>query len=194
MVWFNIQLGKYKAKYTALNPIEERYPYCDEKGNVLTRVSGKYDRGYFTDKDGNRHEKAFRLINGKATAEFKGRIKEVGKYVEVNREQAEDILTEKEFLIESEQLYSDLTEKNKAVLFGGWFGNGYKAYKCYVVPSELYKGFCIMKVGRTQKSEIITALVGDLTETKKLQEKLAEIELTIQGVNRAKPEDLILIQ
>lgn len=194
MVWFDLQIGNKKVKYTPLNPQIEEYPYCDEQGNKLKRISGKVEKGYFINEEtGEKVDKAFRLINGKASAGFKGKIKEVENPQYVEKAESEDLLTEKEFLVESESLYNELQEKGQAIVFPAWFGNGYRAYKVYIVPSELYKGFCIMKCGRGLKSEIIQGIVGSLAEHRKLKDKLAEVELTIQKVNQAKIEDMIKI-
>ena len=50
-----------------------------------------------------------------------------------------------------------------------------------------------MKCGSTQKSEIIKDIIGELTESNRLKEKLAEVELTIQSVNKIRVEDMIQI-
>lgn len=194
--WYNLKIGKHNLKYIPLNPIEKEYPYCDSEGNILNKVSGKFEKGHFVnEKTGETHEKAFKLINGKASAGFTGRIKEVENPLYVDIEEVGDILkTEsKEFLVESESLYNELIQNGKALKFGGWFGNGYSVYRVYVYPSPLYKGFCEMIGTKGQKSEIIKEVVGDLEETKRLKDKLAEVELTIQKVNKAKVEDLLTI-
>lgn len=195
MSWFNLQIGKHKAKYVALNPQEQEYPSCNENGEPLRKVAGKFEKGYFEDEKGNRYDKAFKLINGKASSGFVGRVKEVENPIYVEQEEVGDILKtdSKEFLVECETLYDELTEKKKAVKFGGWFGNGYSGYRVYVYPSPLYKGFCEMVATKGQKSEVIKGVVGELEATKELQKKLAQVELTIQKVNRAKVEDLIKI-
>jgi len=43
-MWNNIQIGKFKVKYTALDIPEKNYPYCDKDGNVLKKVSGKFEK------------------------------------------------------------------------------------------------------------------------------------------------------
>jgi hypothetical protein len=193
-VWYNLTLGKYKTKYTPLSVEENEYESCDENGNVLKRVSGSYTKGYYIDeKTGTKHDKAFKLVNGKATDEFKGRIKEVESYSEIPSEEFEDILTEKTFLVECESLFNDLKEKGKCAKFGGWFGTGYKAYRVYVSPSQLYKGFLIMKAGRGQVSELIGDLVGDLEEIKEKKKIMDSITATSQKVNKAKVEEMIRI-
>lgn len=192
-VWYNLVLGKHKAKYVALNPIEKEYPYCDQDGNILTKVSGKFEKGYFQDDKGNRHDKSFKLINGKASVGFTGRVKEVETPIYVDIEEVGDILkTEsKEFLMECQSLYDELLEKNKAICFGGFFGNGYQVYKVYVYPSPLYKGFCEMVATKGQKSQIIREVVGELEQTRELQKRLSQVEITLQKVNKVKVEDLL---
>lgn len=192
MVWFDLTIGqRHKVKYTPLNPQIEEYKDCDEQGNVLKRVSGTFTKGSFVNEEtGETHEKAFKLINGKASSGFTGKIKEVENPVYVEKAQAEDLLSEKEFLVESDSLFKELSEKNQAVSFKGWFGNGYRVYRVYVIPSELYKGFCIMKCGRGLKSDIIQGIVGSLKEHRALKEKLAEVELTIQKVNKVQLDDI----
>jgi len=189
-IWFDLTLGHKKVKYTPLNPQIEEYKDCDDKGNVLKRVSGSFTKGHFVNEEtGETHEKSFKLINGKASSGFTGKIKEINPiYVEM--EQAEDLLSEKEFLVESDSLFDELTEKNQAITGKGWFGNGYRVYRIYITPSKLYKGFCIMKCGRGLKSEIIGGIVGGLKEHRALKDKLKEVELTIKKVNQVKLDDI----
>lgn len=191
MVWYNLDLGNKKIKYTPLSPKIKDYPSCDEQGNILKRVSGKFEKGHFINEEtGETHEKAFKLINGKASAGWTGRIKEVGNPTYCDIAQAEDLLTEKEFLVESDNLFNELTEKNQAVTFKGWFGNGYKIYRVFITPSKLYKGYCVMSCGRGVKSEIIQEIVGDLKEYRELQAELKKVEVTIQEVNKASLDDI----
>lgn len=189
-----MSIGNFKGKYTALNPQVEEYENCDENGNILKRVSGKFERGHFINEEtGETHEKAFKLVKGKASSGFKGRIKEVENPIYVEGGESEDLLVEKEFLLDCPQLYEKLSKNNQEAIFGSWFGNGFKAFKTYVVPSKLYKGFCIMKSGRGQKSQIIGDLIGGVAEMNDLKAKLESVELTIQKVNKAKVEDLLTI-
>lgn len=193
-MWHELKLGNIKVKYTPLEPDTVELKDCDKDGNILKRISGSFEKGYLiNEQTGERHEKAFKLVNGKASEGFKGRIKEVEKPIYVEQSKAEDIIIEKEYLVESEELYNELLEKKQALLFGGYFGNGFKAYKCYVSPSPLYRGFLIMRCGRQQLSEKITNIVSELKEYRRLTEKLKEIELATQTVNKTKVEDLIQI-
>ena len=191
MVWFDLNLKNKKIKYTPLNPEIKEYPNCDSEGNILKRISGTSTKGHFINEEtGETHEKAFKLINGKASSGWSGRIKDVENPVYCEKALAEDLLTEKEYLVESDSLFNELTEKTQAVSFKGWFGNGYKVYRVYIIPSELYKGYCIMKCGRGVKSEIIKQIVGNLADYRELQKELAKVELTIQEVNKASLDDI----
>jgi len=193
-MWNNIQIGKFKVKYTSLEVPEKKYPYCDENGNVLKKVSGKFEKGhYLNEANGEKVDKAFKLINGKASSGFVGRIKNIENPIEISRDEVEDLLIEKEYLVENEELYKELESKNKAYKFGGWFGNGYKAYRVYVYPSKLYKGFCIMACGRGQKSEVIKGLIEELNEDNSMKQKIADFEKELTNVNKVKVEELIQI-
>ena len=193
-IWYNLTMGKFKGKYTALNPQVEEYPSCDSEGNILKRVSGKFEKGHFVNEEtGEEHDKAFKLIKGKASEGFKGRIKEVEEPIYVEGGESEDLLVEKEFLLDCPKLYEHLNTTNQEAIFGSWWGTGYKAFKTYVVPSKLYKGFCIMKSGRGQKSQVIGDLIGGVAEMNDLKDKLASVELTIQKVNKLKVTDLLTI-
>lgn len=194
MVWYNLKMGEYVGKYTALTPQVEEYKSCDSDGNILKRVSGSFTKGHFINEEtGEEHDKAFKLVKGKASEGFKGRIKEVEEPIYVEGGESEDLLVEREFLLDSPKLCERLIKNNQELVMGGWFGNGYKAYKIYVVPSKLYKGFCIMKSGRGQKSQIIGDLIGGVTEMNDLKNKLASVELTIQKVNKLRVADLLTI-
>jgi len=194
MAWNNIQIGKFKVKYTALNVQEKTHPYCDENGNILKKVSGKFEKGhYLNEETGEKVNKAFKLINGKASSGFVGRIKNIENPIDISIEEVEDLLIEKEYLCENQELFNELKSKNKAFKFGGWFGNGYKAYRVYVYPSKLYKGFCIMACGRGQKSEVMKELIQDLNEENTMKKKIADFEKELSNVNKVKVEELIQV-
>ena len=194
MAWNKLKIGKFDVKYTSLEVKGKVYPYCDEEGKVLKKVSGKFEKGYFlNEENGEKIDKAFKLINGKASKGFSGRIKEVDKPLEVDKEEVEDLIIEKEYLVENKELFDELENKGKAFKFGGWFGNGYKAYRVYVYPSKLYKGFCLMACGRGQKSEIMKELIADLKEDERLKSQVEEFEKSMNKVNKVKVEELIAI-
>jgi len=189
MVWYNLKIGIWNIRFTGLNPIEKEYPYCDKDGNELKKVSGKFEKGYFiNEKTNEKHDTAFRLINGKPFAKLQ-KTKEVKAYKEVELSEVEDLLLERQYLVECDTLLNDLLASGKALKFGFTNGNGFKVFKAYLYPSQIYKGFLFMSCGTTQISELVREVIDENQQKKKLQ----SIELSIQGVNRASVEELIQI-
>jgi hypothetical protein len=196
MVWYEIELNvegeTIKGKYTPLNPIEETLPDCDSNGNPLKRISGSFTKAYFVNEaTGEKFEKAYKLVKGKPIDKMTGRTKRCERVIFSNIEECEDLIVEKEMILECPKLYDKLTTMGKGIKVGMWFGNGYKAYKVMITPNTLYKGFCNMRAGRTQKSEIIRDVIGDYTEQKRKDEMLKQIEDSLNKVNKASAEDLI---
>ena len=176
MTWYNLNITlngkKIPTKYFRLTSEKKEYPPCDADGNELERVQGKVERGHWINpKTQEKHDKAFRLINGKPTEEFKGRIKDVERVKEMPRNEI-DIIIEKQFLIDSEELYKELKESNKALVFAGFFGTGYNVEKCYVYASDLFPNFCEMITGISSKLETGRTAILQATEIKRLREKL----------------------
>jgi len=189
MVWYNLKIGVHNLKITPLNPIEKEYPYCDKDGKLLRKVAGKFEKGFFiNDETQEKHETAFRLINNKPYSKL-SKTKEVNTFKEVDITEVEDLLTEKQYLVENDILLKELTDKGTALKFGYTNGNGFKVFKGYLYPSKIYKNYLIISLGTTQISEIIR----DIDEVKSQEKKLKSIELTIQGINQAKVEDLITL-
>lgn len=189
MVWYNLKIGTFNIKYTPLKPRTIEYPYCDNNGKILRRiVEGKGKSFFINEETQEKFDVAFRLVNGKPMAKL-SKTKEVLKYKEVDLNEFEDLIVEKEYIVESDSLLRELSESGKCLKFGFTFGNGFKVYKAYIHPNRLYKGFLFMSVGTTQKSEIIK----EITESRDNRKKVEELELTISGIERAKVEDLIEI-
>lgn len=194
MVWYSLRVGSFNLKYTPLSPIDKKYPYCDIAGNVLKKVAGKFEKGYFINENtGEKSDKAFFLINGKPYAKL-DKTKETDNYKEVDKNEVDDLIIEKQYVVECDSLFEEISETGKALKFGISLGGGgaygsVKVYKAYIHTSELYKGLLFMSLGTTQKSEVIKDIVDSQTQKKKLQ----EIEVTIMGVDKAKVEDLLVI-
>jgi len=189
MVWYNLKVGTFGLKYTPLNAVDKEYPYCDKDGNILKKVAGKFEKGYFINEaTGEKNNEAFRLINNKPYAKLQ-KTKEVNNYKEVEIKEVEDLLTESVYLVECDNLLNELNESGMALKFGFTNGNGYKVSKAYVYPSKIYKGYLFMSLGRTQISE----LIGEIDSIKNDIKKAKQITATIQGINRASVEELIAI-
>jgi hypothetical protein len=188
-LWYNLKVGSWIIKYTALNPTEKEYPYSDANGNELKKISGKFEKGYFVNEaTQEKFDTAYRLINGKPYAKLQ-KTKEVKTYKEVELSEVEDLLQERVYLVEADSLLEELNATGKALKFGFTNGNGFKVYKAYLYPSKIYKNYLFMSLGTTQISEIIT----EIDEVKAQKKKAEQITATIQGINRASVEELIQI-
>lgn len=186
MVWKNIKVGIWDLKYTPISPTEKEYIDVDEKGNILKRVSGTFTRGYFVNEaTGEQHAQAFKLINGKPLGKL-SLTKVAVNYKEVEQQEVEDLIIEKQYLVECDPLLKDLKDSRKALKFGYTSGNGFKVYFAYVFPSQ-YAGFLEMVLGTTKKSEVILGIMDNAQKVKKAK----QIEIQIQQVDKAKVEDLL---
>ena len=189
MVWFNLKINNWNLKYTGLNPIEKEFENCDKDGNVLKKVTGKFEKGFFlNEKSGEKHIKSLKLINGKPFDKLQ-KTKEIKVFKEVDLREIEDLLQEKVYLCECDGLLEDLNNSGKALKFGFTNGNGFKVFKAYLLPSKIYRGYLFMVLGTTQISELIREIDG----IKQQKKKIDEISLTIQGIDRCQVEDLIQI-
>ena len=138
MVWYNLQVGKYNIKYTPLKSETPIYPYCDSEGNILNKVlEGNGKNSFFIDDKGNKHTTSFRLINGKPLAKL-SKTKNVNAFKEVDKNEVEDLLTEKEYLVDSDFLLSDLKNSEKALKFGISFGGKSKPYFAIVCLNTIF--------------------------------------------------------
>jgi len=191
MVWYNLKIGSFNLKYTPLKPRVVNYPYCDSEGNVLKKVVKQTKREptiYINEETQEEHEQVFRLIKNKPMAKL-NKTKEVINYKEVDKSEVDDLIIEKQYIVECDELLDNLKTTNKVLKFGFTNGNGFKVFKAYIHTSNLYKGWLFMSLGTTQKSEILL----ELKEIAKHKQKAKSIELTISGVDKAKVEDLIEI-
>lgn len=200
--WYEISVGSFKLKYARISNDDDfdiKYPYCDSKGNLLKRISGKItekDKAYFLNEATNeKHETALRLVNGTPKEiKFSGRTKEVKQYKEVDKAEVEDMNVISEYLVDNDELYNDLLNSGKALKFVAHFGTGEKALNyCFILPSELYKGFLYMKIGKTFKSDVVTSMVSERTDLKAKAKVLSQVALTIQTHNQAQANELMAL-
>ena len=188
-MWFNLKIGNWNLRYTGLVPVVKEYENCDKDGNALKKISGKFEKGFFINEETQeQHDKAYKLINGKPYAKL-SKTKEVTNYKEVDINEVEDLLQERVYLVDCDELLNDLKNSGKALKFGFTNGNGFKVYKAYLYPSKIYKDYLFMSLGTTQISELIREIDG----IKQQKKKLEQIDLTLQGINKASVEDLIQI-
>ena len=187
MVFYNLTIGKYNIKYTPLKVEDNDYPNCDKDGNLLNKVVEGKRESYFLDDKGNKHLNSFKLINGIARAKL-DKTKSVTTFKEVEKNEVEDLLTEKEYYVECEFLLEELKNTNKALKFGFTNGNGYKVFIGYIYVDNLYN-MLFMKLGRTQKSQLMIKILEAIKNKKAIE----KTQVTINGVDKAQVEDLIQI-
>jgi len=188
MVFYNLRVGSFNVRYTPLKPIAKEFSSCNNNGDVLKKVIEKSAITYYVDDKGIKYDgdRVFKLINNKPMAKLK-KTKEVDVYKEVELSEVNNLLIEKEYFVECDSLYSELKASGKALKFAFTFGNGYKIYFGYIHTNPLYDGFLFMSCGTTFKSD----LLKEITSSQKLKKKSEQVDLVIQGVDRAKVEDLI---
>lgn len=184
MVWHNLRIGNFKAKVTSINKKEVVYPDVDENGNELKRVSGHFEKGYFLTSEGNKVERAFKLINGKARDKLQ-KTKEVVAFKEVSKFEVFNLMSESYYYVECDELQEYLKEKDTAIKFGFTNGNGYKIYVAYVV---LFGNALIMFCGQGY----LTEQLQEVEEGKIAQKLLAELK-GVPKVEALKVEELIAL-
>ena len=199
---------KWEFKYVPFKDELPRVslPTCDSTGKTLkrivlnnsnnervekSRVAYAYENGdLYSGKD------VYRMFNGKPTLGFKGRIKEVGEddLVELPLKEAYDLLASKTYVGYNPELFDYLFSNNKTIKFGGWFGNGFLGYICYLIPSPLYDGFVEMVAGNIYKSEQMKDIAEEFLQDAKLKQKLKNLQIAVANVNKLKVADLIKIR
>ncbi|MCH7851010.1 MAG: hypothetical protein IH845_05190 [Nanoarchaeota archaeon] len=189
MVFYNLRVGSYDLKYTPLKTTIKEYPYCDSKGNILKRVvEGKTNSYYINEETQEKFPNAFRLINNQAMAKL-SKTKDVQNYKEVNSKEIQDLIIEKEYLVFNDLLLRDLKASGKTLKFGFTNGNGFKVFLAFIYINPLYPELLFMALGNAKKSEIIK----QIAELQVQKDKIKSIDISIQGVDKAKVEDLIQI-
>ena len=198
MVWYNLEInkptgGSWKVKYTPLKKDKAEYAPCDKDGNELIRIKGTIQAGYYANPKGEKVETkdVYKLVNGKPRAPFVGRIKMVEKPIFVDVDEASDLLTDTNYLVDDKELYDYLKQNKQAIKFGAWFGNGMNAKRCYIAPDKHFDGYCRIYGGDGQASEVIGEKIAELEEGKRLAEKLKDIDLKAKNINRVNVEELL---
>jgi hypothetical protein len=182
MVFYNLRVGSFSLKYSPFKDKKNEFPYCDKDAHILKRVSGHLEKGYFiNEQTGERHDRAYLLINGKAFEKFL-RTKETDKYREVENNEIFDLANPKMYYVESDKLLTELQNSGKALKFIISFG-GQQSYLAYVFVNPLYN--CLMMyIGNAKVSEQML----QFQENQKNLEKIKELTLTIDGIKRANAE------
>jgi hypothetical protein len=189
MVFYKLRVGNYEVRYTPLKLTAKDFPYCDSEGNILNKIELHTPRPkteYVNLTTGEKHTEVFRLINGLARAKI-SKTKEVNNFLQVNKNEVEDLLIEKVYVVDSPLLLEKLQQEKKAFKFAFSNGNGFKVYLAYIHTSELYKNVLFMSLGQAQKSTLIKEVLEQIQNSKAQR----ETEMIISGVNKATCEELL---
>jgi len=169
---------------------EIKLTILQEKNDVF-RAIDSMKPFYINTKTGERHETAFKLVNGSPKSEMK-KTESTDNFMYCDEEEVNNLVIDKEYLVRGEDLYNDLKDKKKGLKVGLSFGRGLKGYRCILTPSKNYKGFLDMRAGQKYKSEVVEGKVMELEETERLKELLSQVSLENKKIV-AKVEDLITL-
>jgi len=146
-----------------------------------TRVNGYYINPTTKEKVTD----TFMLVNDKPKEKFE-RTKETQHYKIVEQTESEDLINPKQYIIECDELLTDLKISGKALKFGISFGGKSKPYYAIISINKLYNRL-EMWISKGKKSEQYESYI-QLCEDKKA---IQDITLSISGIDKAKIEDLI---
>ena len=188
MVFYSLKVGKYDLKYSPFSDNDEQYPICDKDGEVLDYVKGTRTNGYYVKP--NTEEKVtqtFMLINGKAKEKFT-RTKETNHFKIVEENECEDLVNPKQYIVECDNLLTELKATKKCLKFGISFGGFSKPYFAIISVNKLYNRL-EMNISKGFKSQQYADYSKQLEDKKAVE----EITLTISGIDKVKIEELITL-
>ena len=176
-----LKIGNQEAIIVSLVPREKDYENVNSKGEPITYVPGKVERGYYVDSSGAKVTDACKLIGGKPLGKL-SKTKEIkaDKIEKVSIDNVDNLIVEKQYLVDCDAILQELSQEkdHQAYSFKYTTGNGYKVYRALLYPSKIFKDYLVMVLGTTRISDIIT----DLEEVRAQKEKLKSVSLTLQGI------------
>jgi hypothetical protein len=186
MVFFSIRVGTYNIRYSPFSEDDETYPICDKDKNVLEYVKGTNVRGYYVNPTTKEKvENTFMLVNGEPKDKFE-KTKETDRFKIVENQEANDLVNPKMYLVECDRLKEELRTSGKSLKFGFSNGGKSKPYFAIICLNPIFNTL-EMWISKTKKSEQYTEYTNGLQD----KAKLKEMTLMIDGIDKAKVEDLI---
>ena len=186
MVFFSIRVGNYNIKYSPFSDEDEQYPICDKEKTILEYVKGTRTNGYYINPvSKEKVDKTFMLVNGEPKEKFE-KTKETDKFRIVENQEANDLVNPKMYIVECDKLKEELRESGKSLKFGFSNGGKSKPYYAIVCFQPLFNTL-EMWISKAKKSE----QYADYTNSLQDKQKLREMTLMIEGIDKAKVEDLI---
>lgn len=186
MVFFSVRVGSWLIKYQPFNDNDEQYAICDKDKTLLEYVKGTRTNGFYVNPaTKEKVTQTFMLVNGEPKEKFE-RTKETDKFVLVNEKEVNDLVNPKFYIVECDKLKAELKASGKALKFGLSFGGKSKPYFAMVWLNPLYDTL-EMAISKGKKSNQYLEYTTELND----KEKLRQMTMCIDGINRAKVEDLI---
>lgn len=186
MVFFSVRVGSYLIKYSPFSDDDESYPIVDKDKQVLDYVKGTRTTGYYVNPTTKEKvNKTFMLVNGEVKEKFE-RTKETDRFKVVDKNEIADLVNPKMYIVECDKLKEELKENGKSLKFGISFGGKSKPYYAIVCLNPIYN-ILEMWISKAKKSEQYLFY----TENLKDKQKLKDLTLSIDGIDKAKVEDLI---
>jgi hypothetical protein len=177
----HLKIGNHEAIVVSLVPRKKEYDNVNSKGEPLTYVPGKVERGYYVDESGAKVTDTCKMIGGKPLGKL-NKTKEVKpeKIETVPISNVDNLIVEKQYLVDCDAILQELNEEKsgQAYSFKYTTGNGFAVYRALLYPSKIFKDYLVMVLGTTRISDIIT----DLEEVRAQKEKLKSVSLTLQEI------------
>ena len=186
MVFYSVRVGTFLIKYQPFSDNDEQYPIVDKDKTILEYVKGTRTNGYYINPaTKERAEKTFMLVNGEPKEKFE-RTKKTDKFKIVEQDEREDLVNPKMYIVECDKLKEELRASEKALKFGISFGGKSKPYFAIVCLNTIFNTL-EMWISKAKKSEQYLSYTTELED----KQKLREMTLIIDGIDKAKVEDLI---
>lgn len=186
MVFFSVRVSTYLIKYQPFSDDDESYPIVDKDKTLLEYVKGTRTNGYYINPiSKEKVEKTYMLVNNEPKEKFE-RTKETDRFRWIEKEEVNDLVNPKQYLIDCPSLLEEIKRNGKALKFGISFGGKSKPYIAVVFLNNLYNTL-EMAISKGKKSEQYLAYTTELND----KNKLRELTLCIDGINRASVEELV---
>lgn len=186
MVFYSVRVGTFIIRYQPFSDDDEQYPIVDKDKNILEYVKGSRTNGYYVNPTTKEKvNKTFMLVNGEAKEKFE-RTKETDKFKLVEQNERDDLVNPKMYLVECDRLKEELRATGKALKFGISFGGKSKPYYAIVCLNTIFNTL-EMWISKGKKSEQYLEYTTALAD----KEKVKQMTIMIDGIDKAKVEDLI---
>jgi hypothetical protein len=186
MVFNSVRVGIYEIKYQPFSENDEQYTIIDKDKTILEYVKGTKTNGYYVNPvSKEKVEKTYILVNDEPKEKLE-RTKETDRFKIVNQNEIADLVNPKMYIVECDKLRDELRLNGQALKFGISMGGKSKPYYAIICLNPIFNTL-EMWISKAKKSEQYLDYTNKLTD----KQKLKEMTLSIDGIDKAKVEDLI---